>query len=119
MGIIGYIKTARDNYVIRQVQRARLPQFSEGETVRVRVVFEGRVQKVGFRLEVSELAERLGLTGFCENLSDGAVRAELQGTMERIEFLISFMRSLKRIRIDRWVMTEIPCVDGEVGFETK
>ena len=116
--MISYLKRVRDGYVIRQVQRAKLPEFADGETVRVRVVFEGRVQRVGFRLEVSELCKRLGLTGCCENLSDGAVRAEFQGTMERIEFLISFMRSLIRIRIDTWVMIDIPLVDGERSFVT-
>ena len=116
--MLSYLKRLRDGYVINQVRRAVLPEFTHGDIVRVRVVFEGRVQKVGFRLEVSELAKRLGLTGFCENLSDGGVRAELQGTMERIEFLISFMRSLKRIRIDTWVMIEIPTADGESEFVT-
>ena len=116
--MLSYLKRLRDGYVINQVRRAVLPEFTHGDIVRVRVVFEGRVQKVGFRLAVSELAKRLGLTGFCENLPDGGVRAELQGTMERIEFLISFMRSLKRIRIDTWVMIEIPTADGESEFVT-
>ena len=116
--MLSCLKKLRDDYVINQVQKAVLPEFSEEDTVRVRVIFEGRVQKVGFRLELAELSKRLGLTGFCENLPDGGVRAELQGSAERIDFMITFMRSLKRIRIDTWVMIEIPCVDGEHDFLT-
>ena len=84
----------------------------------MRVVFEGRVQKVGFRLEVEELAKRLGLTGYCENLENGAVRAELQGAANRIAFLIDFMHGLKRIKITRMSREELPVIPDESGFVT-
>jgi acylphosphatase len=50
-------------------------------------------------LETYELAKRLELTGFCRNLENGDVLAELQGPEDKIRFLISFMESLKRIKI--------------------
>ena len=83
----------RDNYVINQVQRLKFPEFEAEDTCRYRVVFSGRVQKVGFRLEVCELAKRLELTGFCENLERGDVMVELQGPDNKIKYLISFMES--------------------------
>ncbi|MBQ9991783.1 MAG: acylphosphatase [Lachnospiraceae bacterium] len=83
---------------------------------RYRVLFSGRVQKVGFRLEVCELAVRLGLTGFCKNLENGDVLAEFQGTEEKINFLISFMESLKRIRITNKVMEKLEVDEGLTGF---
>ena len=116
MSIKTYFRQLRDNYVIRQVQSAVLPEFSDGPTIRRRIRFSGRVQKVGFRLEVCQLAGRLGLTGWCMNLEDGDVLAEFQGSAERIDFLVSFMESLKRIRIRRKIVTPMTPIPGETGF---
>ena len=110
------LKKLRDNYVRNQAQNAPLPAFSSGEIRRYRVLFSGRVQKVGFRLETCELAKRLGLTGFCRNLETGDVLAELQGPEDRILFLIAFMESLKRIKIRRKEITELPANPSESGF---
>ena len=109
-------KQIRDNYVIRQVARLSLPDFASGPLRRCRVRFSGRVQKVGFRLEVCELAARLDLTGFCQNLEDGSVLAELQGPQARIDFLISFMESLKRIKITHKAVEARPVRPEEIGF---
>ena len=65
---------------------------------------------------VRELAARLGPTGYCRNPENGDVLAELQGPEERIRFLISFMESLKRIRIRRKVMTELELRADERDF---
>ena len=109
-------KPLRDGYVIRQVERLSLPAFPEGPARRYRVLFSGRVQKVGFRLEVCQLARRLGLTGFCRNLDNGDVLTELQGTEERIQFLLSFMSSLTRIKIRRRVVTPLELQAEETDF---
>lgn len=111
------LRQIRNQYVIHQVRRIALPKFPEEPLCRCRVTFSGRVQKVGFRLEVQELAARLGLTGFCRNLPNGDVLAELQGGQSRIQFLISFLESLIRIRIDRRVLEEIPVCPQESGFQ--
>ena len=110
------LKYIRDQYVIRQVQRAEIPTFGPDRVCRYRITFFGRVQKVGFRLEASELAARLGLTGFCGNLPDGSVVAELQGPENKIRFLVSFLASVKRIRITNKVMEELPVLPEESGF---
>lgn len=109
----------RDNYVINQVQRVKLPEFEAGSIRRYRVIFSGRVQKVGFRLEVCELAKRLELTGFCKNLENGNVMAELQGSDSKIKYLISFMEALKRIKIRNKVVEEIDVDREERGFMKK
>lgn len=103
----------RDDYVINQVKRADIPNFEPDDIRRYRVVFSGRVQKVGFRLEVCELAKRLELTGFCRNLENGDVMAEFQGSHNKIEYLISFMENLKRIKIKNKEIEELP-VDTKV-----
>ena len=73
MSIKRKIIEARDNYVINQVKAAQLPEFKSMEIRRYRITFYGRVQNVGFRLEVTEMAKRLGLTGFCNNQEDKSV----------------------------------------------
>lgn len=107
----------RDNYVINQAQNAKLPAFEPDQIRRYRITFSGRVQKVGFRLEVCELAKRLQLTGYCKNLESGDVLAELQGPDNKINFLISFMESLKRIKIENKVVEELEVDLSEKEFK--
>lgn len=112
------LKTIRDRYVLGQVDRADIPDFPEGPVRRYRIVFSGRVQGVGFRLEFGELARRLELTGWVQNCPDGSVAAELQGSDERIDYLCAFMASLKRIKILKTSRTELPPVPEEPSFRT-
>lgn len=109
--------TIRDNYVIHQAQKAKFPEFAPDDIRRYRITFSGRVQKVGFRLEVCELAQRLGLTGYCKNLENGDVKAEFQGSDNKIQFLVSFMESLKRIKITNKVVEELEVNTAETEFE--
>ncbi len=118
MSIKAWIKKVKNDYVINQVQNAKLPQFEPDDIVRKHYVFKGRVQKVGFRIEVIELAKRLGLTGCVNNLENGDVEAELQGPKNKIDFLVSFMESLKRIKITAKEVNEIPIVEAETEFES-
>lgn len=50
------IKKIRRAYVIRHAQKAIIPQFDPSEERRIRILFFGKVQKVGFRQEVHEMA---------------------------------------------------------------
>ena len=106
----------RDNYVINQVKAVQFPEFRSMEIRRYRLTFYGRVQKVGFRLEVTELAKRLGLTGFCNNQENGSVIMEVQGQFDKIKFLVAFMKSLKRIVVKRVDKQRLPLDFTEVGF---
>ena len=119
MGIKKKLKQIRDEYVIRQVDGIDLPDFSGGEVKRYRICFRGRVQRVGFRLEVCQLAGRLGMTGWCKNLENGDVLAEIQGDPEKIRFLISFMEHLKRIRIDEKIVEELEILADETEFSRR
>ena len=93
------LKSARNTYICHQVNRVRLPDFEENRFVRRHITFHGRVQKVGFRIELAQMAERLELTGWVKNAEHGEVIAEVQGFESRIRFLLKFMNSLKRIKI--------------------
>lgn len=107
---------ARDNYVINQVKKTPLPLFKSFEIRRYRLIFSGRVQNVGFRLEITEMAKRLGLTGFCENQENGSVLVEVQGQFDKIQFLVAFMKSLKRIVVKKVAKKRLPLDFTETGF---
>ena len=59
MSIKDKIIKMRDDYVVKQVAEIELPEFEPDKIRRYLVIFSGRVQHIGFRLEVSELAKRL------------------------------------------------------------
>lgn len=102
--------------MINHVKRIKLPYFEPSPTVRKNLIFSGRVQKVGFRLETYELAKRLDLTGWVKNRDDKNVEAEIQGENEKIEFLMKHMKSLKRASVHHVVINELPTVDDETDF---
>ena len=57
---------------------------------RARIVITGIVQGVMFRREITDLARRLGLTGWVKNLSDGSVEALAEGEKSRLDQLVKF-----------------------------
>ena len=114
---IELLKTARNAYITRQVERVSLPDFEENRFVRRHITFQGRVQRVGFRLELAQMARRLGLTGWVKNTENGDVVAELQGFESRIRFLLKFMSSLKRIKIKRTENKPHSLKEDETTFE--
>ena len=117
MSLKNALKKVRDGYIINQVRKIKLPVFDESDAVRLGITFFGRVQKVGFRLEVKELSDRLELTGFCQNLPGGSVYCELQGEKDKINYLIAFMESLVRIKIRNKEVKELDFIHGETEFK--
>ena len=101
---------ARDYLPDRSV---RIPEFPETEPIRLMVRFCGQVQHVGFRLEVSAMCEKLGITGYVRNLPETDAEAQLQGRRERIDFLYAYLRSLKRLSIREIREEELPLRRGE------
>ena len=67
--------------------------------VRKHIFFYGRVQGVGFRYYSVHKARQLGLSGWVQNLSDGSVEMEVQGTEEKIDELILFLERQRYIEI--------------------
>ena len=116
MDIKEKFKMIRNNYVINQVENIVIPHFEASETIRKKFIFTGRVQKVGFRLEVSLIAKKLGLTGWVKNTPQGEVEAEIQGEKDKIDFLIKFMKSLKRIKIVKVEEQVMEVIDTEYEF---
>ena len=59
--------------------------------LRLTAVVRGEVQGVGFRWAVQNQADRLGLTGYAENLPDGSVRVQAEGDPDRLDQLEAFL----------------------------
>ncbi len=53
-----------------------------------RMIVRGRVQGVGFRFHVIQLAEGYDVAGFVRNLPDGAVEIVAEGSPEQVEAFI-------------------------------
>ena len=88
-------------------------------TRRVHVVFEGRVQGVGFRWNARAVATELGLTGWVRNEDDGTVTVELQGPGDKIgEFFTGIVMAYQRFPIHYHIAEkeDIPPIAGETHF---
>lgn len=113
------LKDIRDGYVIWHANRYKLPIFVPSNEVRKKVRFAGKVQNVGFRLELFRIAERLKLCGWVRNVEDGSVEAELQGEESKVDFLISTMQDLKRANVTELTVHRIPICEDEKSMEIK
>jgi acylphosphatase len=75
---------------------------------RRRVLYEGRVQGVGFRFTASRLAPRFGVSGFVRNLVDGRVELEAQGDPDRLREFLDSIRGEIGSKIHRADESTIP-----------
>ena len=53
-----------------------------------RVIFEGRVQGVGFRYTVKDLARGFDVRGWVKNLHDGSVELQVTGESDEVDGII-------------------------------
>jgi acylphosphatase len=58
--------------------------------VRRRVVVEGRVQGVGYRVSCARRAQAAGLGGTVRNLPDGRVEAVFEGPSDSVDALVAW-----------------------------
>ena len=84
--------------------------------VRQHICFYGRVQGVGFRFRASQLADRMGLTGWVRNEED-YVEMEVQGDPLEIRCLIGRLQTSPWIVIESYEAEEIPVEESEWGFQ--
>ena len=84
-----------------------------GKALRLTAVVRGEVQGVGFRWAVQRQADRLGLTGYAENLADGSVRVEAEGDPDRLDRLEAFLWQGPRWAEVRSVEAERAAATGE------
>jgi len=82
------------------------------------VFFEGRVQGVGFRYSVRQIATGFDVTGFVRNLPDGRVELAASGTSEEVT---AFLQAIRDSDLGSFIRNEtiheIPPPTHQRGFE--
>ena len=89
---------------------------------RVRLIFEGRVQGVGFRFNQMQMAPQHNITGWVRNLDNGDVEAEWQGTGADIRAMVDALHVYYRKFRYNFRVTQcdpLPLVEGETELEGK
>lgn len=116
--LIDKLKEMRRQYLIHKVTKVQIPEFKDGNIVRKKLTFSGKVQNVGFRLETHEIGKRIGLKGWVKNKEDGTVETEVEGEEEKINYLINHLKSIRRASV-KGVLIEEQEVVGEDEGEFK
>lgn len=116
MKLNNFVKKLKNNYTTDKVECAKTLNFKPSSVVRKRIIFSGKVQRVGFRYEMYTLAEQLNLTGWVRNRDYNKVELEIQGEEDKIFFLISHMKSLKRATVTHVEIDEISIINDETDF---
>lgn len=85
--------------------------------LRVRVLYSGRVQGVGFRATARAIASGLGLSGWVRNEPDGTVQLEAQGPPDAVEAFLAELRARMGRCIASSQVCPVPTVDDSGPFE--
>lgn len=88
----------------------------------VRCTVTGKVQGVGYRNFVEEVAKEYELVGYVQNKRDGSVEVVAQGLPDELKVFIeklqegSVLAKVDSVGVD-WRTTKTPLEDFEVRFE--
>ena len=63
-------------------------QQSQLGSIRATVIYTGRVQGVGFRWQVNQIAKFFSCSGYVKNLSDGTVELIVEGTSKEVKGMV-------------------------------
>lgn len=85
--------------------------------VHVNITVSGRVQRIGFRYSTLEVADQLGILGFVQNLPDGSVYIEAEGTEESVEIFMGWCHHGPRWAHVDMVEVEKAEMKNFTGFE--
>ncbi len=84
---------------------------------RQRVIFQGRVQGVGFRMRACSCAKRLPITGWVRNEPDGTVMLEAQGSEDDLKHFLTDLRKQTSGLVEREIQANVRTEPSEHGFE--
>ena len=87
--------------------------------IRKHIVFNGRVQGVGFRYRAKHAADMYGATGWIINNPDGTVTMEVQGSEEQIDKVLIAIEKSLYIKINDMKAWDIPVIEVERTFRNK
>lgn len=87
--------------------------------MRVAVRYEGRVQGVGFRATVREIARRHPVAGWVRNEADGSVLMEAEGEPAELDRFRATIRDVMRTFIAQEQAEPMPADAGYSGFEVR
>ena len=86
---------------------------------RYKIRVSGKVQGVWFRKNTMMKALEFGVLGYVQNLSDGSVYIDAEGSEKEVQQLIAWcLKGTERSRVDRVDVDEDEPA-GYVGFEIK
>lgn len=71
----------------------------------VQVFYEGRVQGVGFRYSVRQIANGFDVTGWVRNLPDGRVEVQASGESEEVD---AFLQGIRESELGSLIRKESP-----------
>ena len=82
---------------------------------RQRIIIHGKVEGVGFRLWLRNVANTLALNGSCRQLSDGTCEAIVQGERSLVkQFIVACKRGPSEASVDHIDVEAMP-VDPRLG----
>ncbi len=84
---------------------------------RQRIIFQGRVQGVGFRARTTSIASRYPVTGWIRNEPDGTVMLEAQADEQILESFLNDLRKKTSGLVEREIHAHVRTVANESGFE--
>ena len=87
--------------------------------VRVRAIFQGRVQGVGFRWTCLETAKPFAVTGLVRNEPDGTVLLEAQGEQDEVNAFLGAVSERLRTNIRDMSTQSLTPSDDERQFRVE
>lgn len=83
-----------------------------------KVIFEGRVQGVGFRYTIKDLSRGFEVCGSVKNLPDGSVELQVMGESDEVEAFIKEIAEESNVahHIKNLIAVKIPLLENGSGF---
>lgn len=83
-----------------------------------RIIFEGRVQGVGFRYITKDLAKGFDVCGWVKNLEDGSVELQVMGERSEVDDFLHAITEESAVahHIQNVTRETIPLLEGVKGF---
>lgn len=112
---MGLSRSFRLNGLARSAENTDVAKLDLYVPHRQRVVIHGKVQGVGFRLWIRNVANTLALVGTCRQLPDGSCEAIVQGEKNLLkQFVVACKRGPSEAFVERVEVSTMP-VDLTIG----